>query len=64
MKWACGKFGGRYIEGFAGNPKGKKLLLELSVEGSITLKWSLKKKDVSTWTEFIWLRLQSSGRIL
>jgi len=48
----------------AGKPKGKKLLLELGVEGCIILKWSLKKKDVRAWTGFNWLRLGSSGRIL
>jgi hypothetical protein len=42
----------------------EELLVELGVEGSIILKWSLKKKGVRAWTGFTWLRLGSSGRIL
>jgi hypothetical protein len=41
---------------FVGNHKGKKLLVELDVEGSIMLKWSLKNhcfySNSCTYTHF------------
>jgi hypothetical protein len=30
----------------------------------VTLKWILKKQGVTRWTEFIWLMIETSGRLL
>jgi hypothetical protein len=35
-------------------------LENLDVDGTIILKWILKKFDVRAWIDFIWLRIGSS----
>jgi hypothetical protein len=35
-----------------------------SVNGTIILKWILRKQDGRVWIEFIWLRIGTSGRLL
>jgi hypothetical protein len=37
---------------------------ELGVEGRIILKWILGKQDEQMWTGFIWLRIETCGRLL
>ena len=34
---------------------------KLGLEGRIILKRILKKQDLKTWSEFIWLKAQTSG---
>jgi hypothetical protein len=31
------------------------------VEGNIILRWIFRKYDVGTWTESIWLRIETGG---
>jgi hypothetical protein len=45
-------------EGFGfwwANPKVRNHMKDLSVEGSIRLKWILNKLDVRAWTKFMWV---------
>jgi hypothetical protein len=46
------------------NLKGRNHLGELGVDRRIMLKLILKKYDMRVWTEFNWLRVGSSGRLL
>jgi hypothetical protein len=41
-----------------------KILSTLDKKSRIILKWILKKYNVSTGTEIIWLRIRASGEIL
>jgi hypothetical protein len=43
---------------------GKKLLRDLSVDGTIIFKLILKKKGVTVWTEFIRLRIGFNDGLL
>jgi hypothetical protein len=36
----------------------------LGIERRITLEWIIGKEDVELWTEFIWLRIRTSGGLL
>jgi hypothetical protein len=38
-------------------------LKDLSVNGSITLEWTLKISVGMTWTGLMWLRIRTSGEI-
>jgi hypothetical protein len=43
---------------------GKEITWKTCVDGSIILKWVLKKWDGTSWTESIWLRIGTvSGRL-
>jgi hypothetical protein len=37
---------------------------DLGMRGRIILGWILKILSVKTWTGFIWLKMESSGRYL
>jgi len=37
---------------------------ELGVDGKVILKWFLQKQGEKVWTEFIWLRIRTSGGLL
>jgi hypothetical protein len=45
-------------------PEGQKSLYDLRVNGSITLKWILKKWDNVAWAGLIWLGIWTTGRLL
>jgi hypothetical protein len=47
-----------------GKPEGKGLLRRTDIGGRIILKWILEKQDGVLWTAFIWLRIETTGRIL
>jgi hypothetical protein len=34
------------------------------IDGMLTLEWILGKQDGGVWTGFIWLRRETSGRLL
>jgi hypothetical protein len=44
--------------------KGRRRFGDLTVGGRIILKRVLNKKYVRVWTEFIWLRIRTSGSSL
>jgi hypothetical protein len=45
-------------------PEGKRSLGNLGINGTIILKWIVKKYEASVWTGFIWLRIGTSCRLL
>jgi hypothetical protein len=47
-----------------GKPEVKDHLKVLGIDGKITLKWILGKRDGKVWTGCIWLRIGSSGGTL
>jgi hypothetical protein len=47
----------------AHNPKGKKHLENLDLDGRIILKCILKKYDTRVWTRFISYRIGTSGKL-
>jgi hypothetical protein len=42
-------------------PEGKKPLERPGVDGKIILRWILGKWDVTVWTGFGWLRIETNG---
>jgi hypothetical protein len=44
-----------------GKPEGKRLLGRLVVDGNVILKWIIGRQGRRVWTEFIWLRIGTSG---
>jgi hypothetical protein len=48
----------------AGKSAGKRLLYGPGVERKIILEWILGKEGGKLWTEFIWLRIGTSGGLL
>jgi hypothetical protein len=47
-----------------GRPEGKDHLEDLGVGGRIGLRWTLGRQGLMGQTEFIWLRIGSSGGLL
>jgi hypothetical protein len=47
-----------------GKPEGKRPLEDLDVDGRIILEWISGKLCGKVWTGFIWLRMDTSGRLL
>jgi hypothetical protein len=45
-------------------PEGKRQLGRSSIDGSIILKWILKKSVGSAWTGLIWLMIGAIGTLL
>jgi hypothetical protein len=39
-------------------------LEDRGVDGKIILEWMLRIQDVREWTEFIWLRIGTTGGLL
>jgi hypothetical protein len=50
----------RLIQGFGGEPEGKKPLGR-GVDGRIILRWVFRLRDVGAWTGSRWLRIGTSG---
>jgi hypothetical protein len=44
----------------AGQPEEKVHLEDLSVDGRLALKWTVKKWDGRAWSGFIWLKIETS----
>jgi hypothetical protein len=49
---------------FLGRPEGKKLLGRPRHRWEDNIKITLRKVRLMVWTEFIWLRTETSGRLL
>jgi hypothetical protein len=49
---------------WSGNLKGRVHLEDLGVDGSILLKWIVKKFDGRTRPTFIWIRIGNNGGLL
>jgi hypothetical protein len=47
-----------------GRPEGKIPLEHVGVDGRIILKWIFKTWSGETWTGWIWLRIETDGRLL
>jgi hypothetical protein len=47
-----------------GKPEGKRPLSRLCIAGRIILKWRLKNSFGRVWTELVWLRILTSGRLM
>jgi len=45
-------------------PEERENLEELSVAGSITIKWVFKKWNVRAWIGLFWLRIRTDDRLL
>jgi hypothetical protein len=45
-------------------PEGKRSLERFRHSWEDNIKWILKKQGVRTWSEFVWSRLGTSGRLL
>jgi hypothetical protein len=43
-----------------GIPDGRRSL-DLDVDGRVIINWILKKRDVESWTDLIWLRIETCG---
>jgi hypothetical protein len=37
---------------------------DLDIDRRVILKWSLRAKDRMVWTSYMWLRTQTSGRLM
>jgi hypothetical protein len=48
----------------AGRPEIKRPFENLGVDGRILLKFIFKEWDGETWSGLIWLRIETSGRLL
>jgi hypothetical protein len=46
------------------NLKGRDHLEDLDIDERIILEWILRKSHGKVWTGFIWLRIQSTGRLV
>jgi hypothetical protein len=46
------------------NLKERNCLKDLGVEETVTLKLIFMKQDAMTWTELLWLRIGTNGRLL
>jgi hypothetical protein len=44
--------------------KGRDHAQDLGVDGKITLEWISRKQDGKVWSEFIWLKIGTSGGFL
>jgi hypothetical protein len=57
-----GKSRGVY-RGLVGKPERKKHLEDPAVDGKIILKWIFESLHGGPWTESIWLRIGTGGRL-
>jgi hypothetical protein len=48
----------------SGNLKGRDHLEDLGIDGRIILEWILWKWGERVWIGFIWLRIETGGRLL
>jgi hypothetical protein len=55
---------GMHIEFWLENQKDRENYEDLDVVGRPILKWILEKRDEEVWTEFLWLRIGTSGWLL
>jgi hypothetical protein len=46
------------------NREGRDHLGDKGVNGRVMLKWILQKYGIGVWTEFNWIKIQSSGGLL
>jgi hypothetical protein len=37
---------------------------DIGICGTIVLEWILEKQDAKVWTGFIWVRIDTGGRLL
>jgi hypothetical protein len=44
--------------------KGRDHSEDLGMDGKIILEWTLGKQGGKVWTAFIWLRIETRGRLL
>jgi hypothetical protein len=55
---------GKCIRNFTWKPEGKRHLGDLGIDGSVILKWILKKQDMRVLTGVSWSRTECSGGLL
>jgi hypothetical protein len=66
MRWVAhtALMGEMHTKFWSKNLKGRDYSEELDSDGKIILEWILGKYDWKVWTEFIWLRIGTSGGFL